>query len=90
MDSNRYVNEAALLADLERYANQVDTTGTLTCMLKHIVFDQRDRVYLVRCGECRHWDTDWEPKFAKRGEHFCTAMGLDTVPDWFCADGEPR
>lgn len=90
IDNNRYVNEAALLADLTRYANQVDYTGTLTSMLQHIVLDQKDRVYLVRCNECRHWDTDWEPKYAMCGEHFCAAMCRDTTPDWFCADGEPR
>lgn len=89
IDNNRYINEAALLADLERYANQVDTTGTLTCMLKHIVFNQHDRVYLVRCKDCAHG------KCKHQDMYLCFKDGADVLPDyhdpnWFCADGEPR
>ena len=47
-----------------------------------------DVVEIVRCGECEYWDTTWNPKAAKNGEHYCPATDLFTTPDWFCADGE--
>lgn len=49
-----------------------------------------DVMEVVRCGECEYWDTTWNPKAAKNGEHYCPATDLFTTPNWFCADGERR
>ena len=45
---------------------------------------------VVLCRDCRNWDTDWTPKYARGNEHFCPNIGLTTREDWFCADGEKR
>lgn len=45
---------------------------------------------VVRCKDCKHWETEWSPNYAQFGEHFCPFIGINTAPDWFCADGERR
>ena len=49
-----------------------------------------DVAHVVRCRDCRHWDTDWIPSHARENEHFCPCIALTTREDWFCADGEKR
>lgn len=49
-----------------------------------------DVVEVVRCGECECWDTTWNPRAAKNGEHYCPSTDLYTTPDWFCAYGDRR
>lgn len=42
-----------------------------------------DAVPVVRCKDCKHWDEE---------STFCCytagCYGLETQPNWFCADGE--
>ena len=45
---------------------------------------------VVLCRDCKHWDVDWVPNYAKENEHFCPIVALTTRDDWFCADGEKR
>ena len=45
---------------------------------------------VVLCRDCKHWDIDWVPNYAKENEHFCPIITLTTRDDWFCADGEKR
>ena len=45
---------------------------------------------VVLCRDCKHWDIDWVPNYAKENEHFCPIVTLTTRDDWFCADGEKR
>lgn len=46
-----------------------------------------DVVEVVRCRECIHWDTDWEPL---PGFHYCPMVDGLKNGEWFCADGERR
>lgn len=45
---------------------------------------------VVLCRDCKHWDIDWVPNYAKEKEHFCPVVTLTTRDDWFCANGEKR
>lgn len=45
---------------------------------------------VVLCKDCRHWDIDEIPKYARENEHFCPMVTLTTREDWFCADGVKR
>lgn len=45
---------------------------------------------VVTCADCKHWNIDWVPNYAKENEHFCPIVTLTTRDDWFCADGEKR
>ena len=45
---------------------------------------------MVTCADCKHWDVDWVPNYAKENEHFCPIVALTIRGDWFCADGEKR
>lgn len=47
----------------------------------------KNMVEVVRCKECRHWDTDWETHC---GFHYCPMIDGLTDVDFFCADGERR
>lgn len=51
-----------------------------------------DAVPVVRCRECKYWDTDWEPKGfdTDRPIHFCGINDIFPSGDWFCADGERK
>ena len=65
----------------------IQIAGDMVCYRKH---KSADVVEVVRCEDCEYWDTTWNPKAAKDGEHYCPATDLFTTPDWFCADGERR
>ena len=43
---------------------------------------------IVRCKDCKWWDTDWEPE--RHEGHFCPLTELFPKEDWFCAEGERR
>lgn len=43
-----------------------------------------DAVEVVRCKECKWWDTDGY----KDGYGECPNVFHETTADWFCADGE--
>lgn len=45
-------------------------------------------VPLVRCGECKHWQTEWVSEEGIDNYHYCPMVDRSTFDDWFCADGE--
>ena len=45
---------------------------------------------LVRCRDCEHWQTDWEPNYSRGDEHFCAVAAKVTGGHFYCADGERR
>lgn len=49
-----------------------------------------DAVPVVRCRECRNWETDWKPNNSIDGEHFCPMISSVISGEWFCAYGERR
>lgn len=49
-----------------------------------------DVQHVVLCRDCKHWDIERFPNYAKENEHFCLMVGLTTQDVWFCADGEKR
>lgn len=54
----------------------------------------RDLVSVVRCKDCRFWDTDWSPAVFFDPEdvhkHLCDANEIVTNGEWFCANGERK
>lgn len=45
---------------------------------------------LVRCRECEHWQTDWEPNYSRGDEYFCAVACKVTGGHFYCADGERK
>ena len=45
-------------------------------------------VQVIRCWDCKNWETDWKPNHSVDGEHFCPMISLVTSGEWFCAYGE--
>lgn len=45
---------------------------------------------LVRCRECEHWQTDWEPNYSRGDEYFCAVAAKVTGGHFYCADGERK
>ena len=46
-----------------------------------------DAVQVVRCGECKHWESAKDPDDGG----LCRALGfLRTDREWYCADGERK
>ena len=43
-----------------------------------------DAVVVVRCKDCKWWDTDGY----RNGYGECPNVFCETTADWFCADGE--
>lgn len=48
-----------------------------------------DIVEVVRCKDCKHWDTTWENDWEK-DYHYCPIIDGIRKGDWFCADAERR
>lgn len=51
---------------------------------KHIKFTD-----LVRCKDCKHWDTSWQNDYAPN-YHYCLLVDGTRRDDFYCADAERR
>ena len=47
-----------------------------------------DVVPVVRCRNCEHWQTDWNPSIPDR--HYCAVMDSMMKAEDFCSYGEKR
>jgi hypothetical protein len=44
---------------------------------------------VVRCKNCKHWQTDWKPTGTEHIDaHFCSLIGRTPFADYFCSFGE--
>ena len=71
------------------YRQQITTLRELLDV-NHLRYEIADVRPVVRGRDCKHWDIDWVPNYAKENEHFCPIVTLTTRDDWFCADGEKK
>lgn len=44
---------------------------------------------IIRCKDCKHWDTTWESDRTKNC-HYCPFIDGTSTGDWYCADAERR
>lgn len=44
---------------------------------------------IVRCKDCKNWDTEWQNDWAKNYHH-CPMIDGTRAGDWFCADAERK
>ena len=44
---------------------------------------------IVRCNDCKNWDTTWQNDWAKN-YHYCPLVDGTRNGDWYCADAERR
>ena len=44
---------------------------------------------LIRCKDCKHWDTTWQNDFAPN-YHYCPLIDGTRRDDFYCADAELR
>lgn len=66
---------------------------TIECVRRYIdSIPIIDAVPVVRCSECRHWETDWEPGQYNPDipRHFCAVTDLFTTGNWFCKEGNNK
>lgn len=44
---------------------------------------------IVRCKDCKNWDTTWQNDWANN-YHYCPLVDGTRNGDWYCADAERR
>lgn len=44
---------------------------------------------IIRCRDCKYWDTTWESAWAK-DYHYCPLIDGTSKGDWYCADAERK
>lgn len=82
----RLIDANALASDLTRFYEGEVTARKLIAEQPTI-----DAVPVVRCKDCKHWDTDWDiPVTEKEKYHYCPMTDLNTSADWYCADGDRK
>lgn len=50
---------------------------------------RKDMVEVIRCKDCKNWDTTWQNDWAKN-YHYCPLIDGTRNGDWYCADAERR
>ncbi len=50
---------------------------------------QNDVVEVVRCKDCKNWETTWANDFLPN-YHYCPMVDGMRKEDWYCADAERR
>lgn len=54
--------------------------------IKNVFIGSKEFVNVVRCKDCKWWNTDWY-----KGVHGeCPNVFCETTADYFCADGERK
>jgi hypothetical protein len=48
-----------------------------------------ESVSVVRCRDCKNWDTTWQNDWAKN-YHYCPLIDGTRNGDWYCAYGEEK
>ena len=46
-------------------------------------------VEIIRCKDCKHWDTEWQNDFAP-DHHYCPLVDGVRKGDFYCGDAERR
>ena len=54
-----------------------------------IGIDGIEFVKVVKCKDCKNWDTTWQNDWAKN-YHYCPLIDGTRNGDWYCADGERK
>ena len=49
----------------------------------------RTQPEIIRCKDCKNWDTTWQNDWAKN-YHYCPLIDGTRNGDWYCADAERR
>ena len=57
--------------------------------IKHVFIGKKEFVNIIRCKDCKNWDTTWQNDWAKN-YHYCPLVDGTRNGDWFCADGEKK
>ena len=47
----------------------------------------QDHGELIRCKDCKHWDTNWQ---TIEGKHYCPYIDTHQRGDWYCAWAERK
>lgn len=47
------------------------------------------RQEIIRCKDCKHWDTSWQNDYAPN-YHYCPLVDGTRRDDFYCADAERR
>lgn len=68
------------LMDVDRV--MLEQKGTKFCS-----FFYRDEI--IRCKDCKHWETTWTNDFAPN-YHYCPLVDGTRRDDFYCADAERR
>lgn len=81
---SRLIREDFLMETIKRVCCHAEDETDLLNAVKQM--PSVDAVEVVRCKDCKWWNTDWY-----KGEHGeCPNVFCETTADWFCADGERK
>lgn len=93
----RPIDADALIEDIKKCLWDWETVDGITSstVLKQTITDIEnaptiDAVPVVRCGDCKYWDSDWMLKGCGDDVHFCPVVDSRKHASGFCDDGERR
>lgn len=77
-DSNMQRWDSGCWIRYKMFENAIDNAPTV------------DAVPVVRCRDCKNWESDWKPDIFVQDppRHYCAINDRFLTGDWFCAAGE--
>ena len=91
---SRYI-DADKLVEYQEHAWDWDTVNGIetAIALRQVISDIRheptaDVVEVVRCKDCKFWQTDWKTSYD--GYHYCSMVDIVVDGDFYCKDGERK
>jgi len=87
------ISRQALLDKFEPWLKVKDYNDGELNMLKAVLYEIRfmppAQPEIIRCKDCKNWDTTWTNDFSPN-YHYCPMVDGVRKEDWFCADAERR
>lgn len=97
-----YISRERLKKEIDLTLEKLKTFPTMTTQVMHmqIAFDTlasmvndapaADVVAVVRCKDCKNWETDWALSTAAPNFHYCGMIDGCTQSNHYCSYGERK
>jgi hypothetical protein len=89
VDMDELISKRAAIKATWKDTGYTDPFNVMTAIRDRIEQLPPAEPQIIRCKDCKNWDTTWTNDFSPN-YHYCPMVDGVRKEDWFCADAERR